>query len=99
MKKDNISQLDDYDVPICEQQYMYGSCYNSLFKFKSFGQLINPPPQISLNFRHLLSCSTIETVPHLYFFLIFTKCINLHVNNIVNNILIIIVLTIFQYNM
>ena len=25
-------------------------------------------PQISLNFRHLLSCSTIETVPHLYFF-------------------------------
>ena len=44
MKKDNISQLGDYDVPFCEQQYMHGACYISLFKFKSFNQLIPPPP-------------------------------------------------------
>ena len=36
MKEDNISQLGDYDVPFCEQQYIHGSCYISLFKFKSF---------------------------------------------------------------
>ena len=42
MKKDNISQLDDYDEPFCEQQYTQGSCYISLFKFKSFDQF-NPP--------------------------------------------------------
>ena len=44
---DNISQLDDYDAPFCEQQYTHGSCYISLFKFKSFDQF-NPPelPQI-----------------------------------------------------
>ena len=39
MKEDNISQLDDYDA--------HGSCYISLFKFKSFDQLIPPRlPQI-----------------------------------------------------
>ena len=45
---DNISQLDDYDVPFSEQQYTHGSCYISLFKFKSFDRY-NPPelPQIS----------------------------------------------------
>ena len=44
MKKDNISQLGDYDAPFCEQQ---GYCYTSLFKFKSFDQLIPPKlPQI-----------------------------------------------------
>ena len=42
MKEDNISQLDDYDAPFCEQQYKHGSCYISLFKFKSFDQLIPP---------------------------------------------------------
>ena len=43
MKEDNISQLGDYDVPFCEQQqYTHGSCYISLFKFKSFDQLISP---------------------------------------------------------
>ena len=47
MKEDNISQLGDYDAPFCEQQYTHGSCYMSLFKFKSFDQLIPPKlPQI-----------------------------------------------------
>ena len=63
MKEDNISQLGDYDGPLllfCEQQYTYGSCYISLFKFKSF-DLFNTP-QTALNFRHLLSCGTIPVV-------------------------------------
>ena len=38
MKEDNSSQLDDYDPPFCEQQYTYGSCCISLFKFRSFDQ-------------------------------------------------------------
>ena len=38
MKEDNVSQLGDYDGPFCEQQYTHGSCYISLFKFKSFDQ-------------------------------------------------------------
>ena len=42
MKEDHISQLGDYDTPFCEQQYTHGSCYISLFKFKSFDQLISP---------------------------------------------------------
>ena len=47
MKEDNISQLSDYDAPFCEQQYMRGLCYISLFKFKSFDQLIpHKLPQI-----------------------------------------------------
>ena len=47
MKEDNISQLGDYDVPFCEQQYMHGSRCISLFKLKSFDQLILPKlPQI-----------------------------------------------------
>ena len=48
MKEDNISQLGDYDVLFREQQYTHGSCYISLFKFKSFDQLIPPklPHQI-----------------------------------------------------
>ena len=47
MKEDNISQLGNYDAPFCEQQYTHGSCYISLFKFKSFDQLIPPKlPQI-----------------------------------------------------
>ena len=58
MKEDNISQLGDYDdSPFCEQQYTHGSCYISLFKFKSFDQLNTP--QTASNFRHLLSCGTI----------------------------------------
>ena len=28
MKEDNqVSQLGDYDAPLCEQQYTHGSCY------------------------------------------------------------------------
>ena len=47
MKENNISQLGDYDVPFCKQQYTHGSCYISLFKFKSFNQLVSPKlPQI-----------------------------------------------------
>ena len=42
MKEDDISQLGDYDVPFCEQQYSHGSCYISLFKFKSFDQFNAP---------------------------------------------------------
>ena len=40
MKEDNISQLGDYNLPFCEQQYTHGFCYISLFK--SFDQLITP---------------------------------------------------------
>ena len=48
MKNGDFSQLDDYDVPFREQQYLYGSCYISLLKLKSFDQLIPPKlPQIS----------------------------------------------------
>ena len=47
MKGDNISQLCDYDAPFYEQQYTHEPCYISLFKFKSFDQLISPTlPQI-----------------------------------------------------
>ena len=57
MKGDNMSQLGDHDAPFCEQQYRHGSCYISLFKFKSFDQFNTP--QTASNFRHLLSCGTI----------------------------------------
>ena len=49
MKENNISQLGDYDAPFCEHQYTYTHwfCYISLFKLKSFDQLIPPKlPQI-----------------------------------------------------
>ena len=35
MEEDNISQLGDDDAIFCEQQYMHGSCYISLFKTES----------------------------------------------------------------
>ena len=57
MKEDNISQLGDYDAPFYEQQYTHGSCYISLFRFKSFDQFNTP--QTASNFRHLLSSCTI----------------------------------------
>ena len=38
----------------------HGSCYISLFKFKSFCQFNTP--QIASNFRHLLSCGTIVPI-------------------------------------
>ena len=48
MKNGNFSQLDDYDVPFHEQQYLHGSCHISLLKLKSFDQLIPPKlPRIS----------------------------------------------------
>ena len=53
-----VSQLDDYDAAFCKQQYMHGSFHISLFKFKSFDQFNTP--QTASNFRHLLSCGTIE---------------------------------------
>ena len=47
MKEDNISQLGDYDVPLCEQQYKHGS---SIFLCSNSNDLISllPPklPQI-----------------------------------------------------
>ena len=47
MREDDISELGDYDAPFCDQQYTHGSCHISLFKFKSFDQLILPKlPQI-----------------------------------------------------
>ena len=58
MKEDNISQLGDYDASFYEQQYTYGSCDISLFKFKSFDQFNTS--QTASNFRHLLSCGTID---------------------------------------
>ena len=45
MKEDDNSQLGDYDAPFCEQKYTHGSCYISLFKFKSFDQL--KPPKLT----------------------------------------------------
>ena len=57
MKEDNISRLGDYDSSFCEQQYTHGSCYISLFKFKSFDQFNTP--ETASNFRRLLSCGTI----------------------------------------
>ena len=49
MKEDDISQLGDYDVPFCEQQYRHRSCYISLFKLKSFDSLIPPKLPQSLD--------------------------------------------------
>ena len=62
MKEDNMSQLGDYDVPLCEEQYTHGFCYISLIKLNHLVSLIPPPPQTASNFRHLLSCGTIEIV-------------------------------------
>ena len=43
MKENNqVSQLGDYDVPFCEQQYTHEPCYTFLFKFKSFDQFSTP---------------------------------------------------------
>ena len=57
MKEDNISQIDDYDEPFCEQQYTHESCYISLFKFRLFDQFNTP--QTASNFGYLLSCGNI----------------------------------------
>ena len=60
MKEDNISQLGDYDEPFCQQQYTHGSCYISLFKFKSFDQFNTP--QTASNCRYLLNSDTIGLI-------------------------------------
>ena len=56
MKEDNISQLGDYDAPFCEQQYTHGSCYTSLFEFKSFDQFNTP------NLPHILDIYSVVTL-------------------------------------
>ena len=45
MEEDNISQLGDDDAIFCEQQYMHGSCYISLFNSNHLISLI--PPKLS----------------------------------------------------
>ena len=75
MKEDNICQLGDHDTPLCEQQYMHGSCYISLFKFKSFDQLNTP--QTASNFRHLLSCGTIVKKQRYFISLWLSKTVDL----------------------
>ena len=59
MKEDNISQFGDNDVKFCEQQYTHGSCYISLFKFKSFDQLI--PPRL-LQILDIYSVVTLQLI-------------------------------------
>ena len=54
----SLNERDDDVEPFCEQQYTHGSCHIFLFKFTSFGQ--SDPPRIASNFRHLLSCGTID---------------------------------------
>ena len=66
MKDANISQLGDYDVPFCEQQYTHGSCYISLFKFNSFDQFITP--QTASTFTHLLSWGTIVILNYFIYY-------------------------------
>ena len=55
MKEDNISQLGYYEAPFCEQQYTHGSCYISLFKFKSFEQF-NTPQTVSKDMLSKFVC-------------------------------------------
>ena len=45
LSRDHVNR--PYDAPFCEQQYTHGTFYITLFKFKSFDQLIPPKlPQI-----------------------------------------------------
>ena len=50
MKEDYSSQLDDYDEPFCEQQYMHGSC---LFVYSNSNPLISVIPPSRLTFTQL----------------------------------------------
>ena len=43
VNQDNLNERDDYGEPFSEQQYMHGSSYISLFKYKSFDQ--SDPPE------------------------------------------------------
>ena len=59
MKEDNVSQLGDYDAPFCEEQYTRILLY--LFvQTQIFDQF--DTPQTASNFRHLLSCGTVDRV-------------------------------------
>ena len=51
IKEDNVSQLGNNDEIFNQQQHMHGSCCISFFKFKSFDQLIPPPPPNCLKFQ------------------------------------------------
>ena len=53
-------QAESASPHVCVFKKTHGSCYISLFKFKSFDQL-DPPPRAASNFRYLLSCGTIQT--------------------------------------
>ena len=57
MKEDNISQLDDYDVPFYEPQYTRGSCCISLVKLKLFDEFNTP--KLSKILDIYFSCGTI----------------------------------------
>ena len=43
INEDDLNERDDYGVPFSEQQYMHGSFYIHLFKYKSFDQ--SDPPE------------------------------------------------------
>ena len=58
-KKNNISQLNDYDEPLCQQRYMHGLV---IFLCSNSNHLISLIPRITSDFRHLLSCGTIVLV-------------------------------------
>ena len=47
INENNLNERDDYGVSFRKQQYTHGSCYISLFRYKSFDQS-DPPesPQI-----------------------------------------------------
>ena len=38
INRDNLNEGDDYGMPFSEIKYTQGSCYISLFKYKSFDQ-------------------------------------------------------------
>ena len=42
MNENNLNKRGDYGVPSSERQYTHGSCYISLFKYKSFDQADRP---------------------------------------------------------
>ena len=59
MKKDNISKLNDYDEPLCQQRYMHGLV---IFLCSNSNHLISLIPGIASDFTHLLSCGTVVLV-------------------------------------
>ena len=57
--KNNISQLNDYDEPLCQQRYRHGLV---IFLCSNSNRLISLISLIAPDFRHLLSCGTIVLV-------------------------------------